>query len=48
MAFHAREYERLVAELREAPSRSPLPERLPDEVEQALHAFLVGVRMGGG
>jgi hypothetical protein len=47
IAFHAREYERLVAELREAPSRSPLPERLPDEVARALHEFLVAIRLGG-
>lgn len=46
LAFHAQEYERLVAELRAAPLRSPLPERLPDDVELALHEFLVAVRLG--
>lgn len=45
--FHAREYERLMAELRAAPVRSPLPERLPFDVERALHEFLVAVRLAG-
>lgn len=46
LAFHAREYERLLAELREAPQHSPLPAALSPEVERDLHDFLVRVRLG--
>lgn len=46
LPFHAREYERLLGELREAPQHSPLPASLSPEVERDLHDFLVRVRLG--
>lgn len=46
VAWHAREYERLLAELRAAPATSPLPASLAPEVERELHEFLVRVRLG--
>ena len=45
LPFHQREFERLVGELRAAAATSPLPTRLPVEVERALHDFLVRVRL---
>lgn len=45
MPLHAREYERLLAELRQAPAVSPLPPSLPADVERDLHDFLVRVRL---
>ncbi len=45
LPFHQREYERLLARLREAPATSPLPADLPDEVAKELHDFLVRVRL---
>lgn len=45
LARHAAEYERLVALLRDAPAKSPLPPTLPADVARALHDFLVQVRL---
>ena len=45
VAFHRREYDRLVAAMHDAQSTSPLPERLAPDREQALHDFLVRVRL---
>jgi hypothetical protein len=39
------QFERLFAELKAAPATSPLPVSLPDEVAEALHDFLVRVRL---
>ncbi len=47
VAFHAREYERLLAQLRGSPAHSPLPVTLSADVERGLHEFLVRVRLGG-
>lgn len=46
LAFHEREYERLLGVLRSAPATSPLPASLDPSVERDLHDFLVRVRLG--
>jgi predicted nucleotidyltransferase len=46
LAFHAREFQRLLGELQQAPATSPLPEVLPTSVARDLHDFLVRVRLG--
>jgi uncharacterized protein len=45
LAFHEREFQRLMALLQQVPSTSPLPEVLPAEVARDLHDFLVRVRL---
>jgi len=45
LPFHRSEFERLFEALRQAPDHSPLPATLPTEVGDALHAFLVRVRL---
>ncbi|MBL8752783.1 MAG: nucleotidyltransferase domain-containing protein [Planctomycetes bacterium] len=46
LAFHEREFQRLLALLQAAPATSPLPEVLPTAVARDLHDFLVRVRLG--
>jgi hypothetical protein len=45
LTFHEREFQRLLAELQQAPATSPLPDVLPAEVARELHDFLVRVRL---
>jgi hypothetical protein len=45
LPFHRQQFERLLAELKQAPASSPLPTSLPNEVAEALHDFLVRVRL---
>lgn len=45
LPFHRQQFERLFEALRQAPEYSPLPATLPNEVVDALHAFLVRVRL---
>jgi uncharacterized protein len=44
--FHRAAYERLMTELHDAPTFSPLPATLPPAVERELHDFLVRTRLG--
>lgn len=46
LAFHEREFVRLLGVLQAAPSSSPLPEFLDDSIERTLHDFLVRLRLG--
>ena len=43
--FHAREFQRLLGELQQAPATSPLPELLPTAVARDRHDVLVRVRL---
>ena len=45
LPFHRQQFERLLAELKQAPASSPLPVSLPNEVAEALHDVLVRVRL---
>ncbi|HEX6812446.1 MAG TPA: nucleotidyltransferase domain-containing protein [Planctomycetota bacterium] len=46
LAFHAREYERLVAALNDAAAASTLPEGIDAGVEVDAHEFVVRMRLG--